>query len=213
MSEYGQGIEDVYSKSIQCHGNETQLLDCKGYQTCCGHQYDVGVSCLPSCTSGDIRLVGGSTYMEGRVEICHNGRWGTVCDREWDIEDAYVICRTMGLPWRGQYIILMLMHLTITKSILLPLPIGAQAFSGSYTASHYGSAPSGLTIWLEDINCKGNENKLSECVDEYGDRGNCQHSNDASMLCGKTLSLYIIESFYYFTNTTNPFHSFRYINN
>ena len=115
MSEYGQGIEDVYSKSIQCHGNETQLLDCKGYQICCGHQYDVGVSCLPSCTSGDIRLVGGSTYMEGRVEICHNGRWGTVCDREWDIEDAYVICKTMGLPWRGQYIILMLMHLTITN--------------------------------------------------------------------------------------------------
>ena len=100
-NEYGQGLEDVYSKTISCYGNESQLLNCKGYNSCCGHQYDVAVSCVSSCTSGTIRLVGGPDDSEGRVEVCHNGRWGTICDREWDIYDAYVICRTMRLPWRG----------------------------------------------------------------------------------------------------------------
>ena len=52
------------------------------------------------CITGEVRLVGRSN-LEGRVEICINGTWGTVCDDEFNNAAASVVCRQLGLSGKG----------------------------------------------------------------------------------------------------------------
>ena len=56
------------------------------------------------CEDNDIRLATDSLSYEGRVEICVNGAWGTVCDDEWDNTGASVVCKELRLPSACKFI-------------------------------------------------------------------------------------------------------------
>ena len=100
-----------------------------------------------------MRLVGGSTSSEGRVEVFHNNIWGTVCDDSWDINDARVICRQLGYR---------------------------DAFSSPGSA-RFGAGRG--KIWLDDVNCQGDEISIVDCGHRGWGINNCGHSEDASVVC------------------------------
>ena len=99
-SGFSIGFGHIWLSNVHCIGTESKLIDCTSTlgSNSCSHVQDAGVRCTGTvCTHGAIRLQGG-TATSGRVEICYNNVWGTVCDDEWDTTDAKVACRQFGLP-------------------------------------------------------------------------------------------------------------------
>ncbi|XP_060602751.1 scavenger receptor cysteine-rich type 1 protein M130-like [Ruditapes philippinarum] len=88
----------IWTDKLGCQGNEQGIWDCKYYGTNWGHSntcnksMDAGVI----CDHTEVRLVGGSLPSKGRVEVKHNGVWGTVCGNSFTQHDSDVICRMLG---------------------------------------------------------------------------------------------------------------------
>lgn len=64
-----------------------------------------------------MRLIGGQSDMEGRVEICVNGDWGTVCDDAWGAADAIVVCRQLGFSPSGKLVASVLVEMVATVEV------------------------------------------------------------------------------------------------
>ena len=99
-SGFTDGTGQIWLDEVGCLGNESTLFDCPANplaQHDCAHDQDVGVRCI-TCPEGAIRLQGRPVANEGRVEICNNNIWGTVCDDDWDFADVIVACFQLGLP-------------------------------------------------------------------------------------------------------------------
>lgn len=69
------------------------------------------------CISGAVRLQNGTSNDRGRVEICNNDVWGTICDDSWTAVDARVVCIQLGLPSSGIYSQLGLFSQTIVPLV------------------------------------------------------------------------------------------------
>ena len=64
----------------------------------------MGVITYSNCTDGDVRLVGGVSRYQGRVEVCLNRAWGTVCaSSSWGSQEANVVCYQIGALTIGIY--------------------------------------------------------------------------------------------------------------
>lgn len=87
------------------------------------------------------------------MELLYNGSWGTVCDDDWDIVDANVVCRQLGCG----------------HAITLP---PAMTFG-------QGTGP----IFLDNVDCKGWETALSECWSHGWGIHNCYHYEDVAVVC------------------------------
>ena len=82
-----------------------------------------------------------------------NAQWGTVCDDDWDIHDARVVCHHLGYP----------------DVVAAPL----SAYYGQ------GAGP----IWIDDVECLGIELDLFACGHNRFGYHNCEHDEDASAEC------------------------------
>ena len=102
----------------------------------------------------EIRLQGPlSSSGAGRVEVFYNGTWGTICDNDWDINDARVVCRQLGY-----------------QDAVRALP-GGQVEVGTGQ------------IWLDDVACAGSEKSLAFCFHRGWGSHNCSHGDDAGVEC------------------------------
>ena len=114
-ARFGQGTGPIALNNLTCVGTETSILDCSSnglFNTgSCSHADDASVQCQRECQSGDIRLVGGTNQYEGRVEVCFDRVWGTVCDDFWGTPDAAVACRQLGYSEHSKNIFKLRMYL------------------------------------------------------------------------------------------------------
>ncbi|NXV86390.1 MARCO protein, partial [Calonectris borealis] len=86
----------------------------------------------------------------GRVEVFHQGSWGTICDDGWSTQDATVVCRMLGYN---------------------------RAISAFTATAGTGQ------IWLDDVNCSGNERSIFDCPKPDWGVNNCSHNEDAGVEC------------------------------
>ncbi|XP_064293640.1 deleted in malignant brain tumors 1 protein-like isoform X1 [Phalacrocorax carbo] len=161
------GSGPIWLDDVNCMGTEVALSYCrtKGWaENNCHHGEDAGVVCSDSSihpmaihtSPAELRLVNGTNHCSGRVEVLHDHQWGTVCDDNWSFPDASVVCRQLGC---------------------------GMAVS-AYGAAHFGQGSG--PIWLDNVQCSGTEAALTECLARPWGINNCEHGEDASVVCTGT---------------------------
>ena len=102
-----------------------------------------------------MRLVNGNSSA-GRLEVYHNGIWGTVCDDYFRMDEAKVVCRQLGFRFTVNY----------------------------YCCGRFGYGRH--SILLDDVDCQGNESSINQCYHRGWGSHNCGHSEDVSVVCSNS---------------------------
>ena len=106
-----------------------------------------------------VRLAGGTSNLEGRVEVLVSGQWGTICDPQFDRNDGNVVCRQLGF--------------SESRDI--------------YTYSQFGGANNTTPFSLGIVYCSGSEVQLGDCYGasiKLPHATSCNHStDDVSIRC------------------------------
>ncbi|KAI4898537.1 hypothetical protein NFI96_007900 [Prochilodus magdalenae] len=153
---FGRGEVQVWSEELQCRGNESQIHSCPTSSSLkhnCSHDSDVGLVCADS-----VRLVNGDSRCAGRVEVLHRGQWGTVCDYNWDMRDAAVVCRELRC---GEAV-------------------------NALRGAHFG--PGSDSIWMDNVGCSETESTLKHCRSVGWGQHFCNHDWDAGVICSGRIS-------------------------
>ncbi|XP_063406062.1 deleted in malignant brain tumors 1 protein-like [Mytilus trossulus] len=100
-NKVNDGMGTIWFNNVNCVGSESNLLNCTYNQDIspCRHYHDVGIHCFLNCSieaEGDLRIIKGYAENQGRLEIKYKGEWGTVCDNQFENDDAKVACRQLG---------------------------------------------------------------------------------------------------------------------
>ena len=107
---YPNNVLDSVISEVQCDGSEVSLLECpiSYVSPAISSPNDATVVCqaqsteMSNCSNGDIRLVNGTNELEGRLEICINNVWGTVCSQGFTADDAEVVCNQLSFSFNGK---------------------------------------------------------------------------------------------------------------
>ncbi|KAI4880516.1 hypothetical protein NFI96_026941 [Prochilodus magdalenae] len=144
--------------SFSCSGSEAHLGNCSSAQAVnCSSREQLSITCSGKFNSGhsSIRLVGSGGDCAGRLEVFHSGSWGTVSSDLWDIEDALVVCRQLQC------------------GVALSAPVPAQFGPGT--------GP----IWLNAVECEGDETSLWKCRFQLCGEDECEHMEDVGVVCSE----------------------------
>ncbi|XP_036416788.1 scavenger receptor cysteine-rich type 1 protein M130-like [Colossoma macropomum] len=108
---------------------------------------------LTTAVHREVRLAIGPHPCSGRVEVLHGGTWSTVCDADFDQQDAEVTCRELGCG--------------------LPVEVlGAASFGRGESQ-----------VWSEELQCRGNESEISFCPTSSSLKHNSTHDSDVGLVC------------------------------
>ncbi|XP_073669187.1 scavenger receptor cysteine-rich type 1 protein M130-like [Paramisgurnus dabryanus] len=157
IAHFGQGSGPIWTERMQCNGSESTLKNCGSSGSAvqyCGHDHDAGVI----CSKLNVRLVNGGSPCSGRVEVLHDGQWGTVCDDDWDLRDAAVVCKEVNC---------------------------GEAVQVLYGA-HYG--PGSGPIWMDEVDCNGSEPTLENCRSSEWGVSDCAHDKDVGVICSDDIN-------------------------
>ena len=154
-NNFGHGPGPSGLQSVQCSGTERSFAECAQRRdwslgNCFDADEQAAVSCL---TDGAVALFGSGHAREGRLEVYHNGSWGTVCDDGFGYAEARVVCHSLGFGYVG----------------------------GWKSAEDYGVGTG--TIWLDDVQCGGTESHLGDCSHAKWGVHDCTDYEDVAVLC------------------------------